>query len=105
MVVFLTSSRTRTTPCATLVMVLVQVSWTSHLVPRTVAALYWPRVRNSPLPSPQSLRVLALAAAALAFPSGSPSSFSDRVSVVTPPDWLSLKMPSLNSALPPVGSG
>ena len=39
-----------------------QVSWTSHLVPRIVAALYWPRVRNLPLPSPQSLRVFGFVA-------------------------------------------
>ncbi len=68
MVFFLTSSRTLTTPCVTLVIVLVQVSVTSHLVPRTVAALYWPRVRNLPLPSPQSLRVFGFLAAALALP-------------------------------------
>ena len=75
--------------------VVVQVSVTSHLVPRTVAALYWPRVRNLPLPSPQSLRVFGFLAAALALLAfGQPVSFSDSVSVVIPPDWLSLKMPS-----------
>ena len=34
-----TKSSTCTTPCATRVSVVVQVSWTSHFVPRTVAAL------------------------------------------------------------------
>ena len=94
-VFFFTSSRTLTTPSLTLVIVLVHVSWTYHFVPRMVAALYWPRVRNLPLPSPQSLRVLGFLAAALAFlPAFLQSSFSVSVSVVMPPDWLSLKMPS-----------
>ena len=87
-------SRTVTLPWVTLVIVLVQVSVTSHLVPRIVAALYWPSVRNLPLPSPQSLRVFGFAAAARACPCCSRSSFSDSVSVVMPPDWESLKMPS-----------
>ena len=67
-VFFLTSSRTLTTPWATRVSVVVQVSWTSHLVPRTVAAEYWPLVLELPLPSPHSLRVLGFFAAARALP-------------------------------------
>ena len=39
---FLTLSRTLTEPCVTRVSVPAHVSCTSHLVPRTVAALYWP---------------------------------------------------------------
>ena len=41
-----------------------QESCTSHLVPRTVAALYCPRVRNEPEPSPHSLRVFGFFLAA-----------------------------------------
>ena len=37
-------------------------------MPRTVAALYLPVVRNAPLPSPHSLRFFAFLAAALARP-------------------------------------
>ena len=48
-----------------MVSVLVHVSCTSHWVPRTVAALYLPEVRNAPLPEPQSLRVLTFLPAAL----------------------------------------
>jgi hypothetical protein len=61
-----TLSRTETTPVATFVSVPAQLSCTSHFVPRIVAALYWPRVRNWPLPSPQSLRVFGFFAAAFA---------------------------------------
>src|SRR6185503_1270368 len=44
---------TRTLPRITRVSVPLQRSSTSHLVPRTVAALFLPLVRNRPLPSPQ----------------------------------------------------
>src|SRR3954465_2139019 len=57
-VLWRTLSRTATTPRGTLVSVPAHESWTSHLVPRTVAALYWPRVRKAPEPSPHSCRVL-----------------------------------------------
>ena len=99
-------SRTVTTPSVTRVSVLVQVSCTSHVVPRTVAALYLPAVRNAPLPLPHSLRVLTFLAAALALPEGflQPVSGSVRVSTVTPPARVSLKMPSENSARPPAPS-
>ena len=50
---FFAKSRTVTDPRATFVSVLVQLSSTIHLVPRTVAELYEPEVRNLPLPSPQ----------------------------------------------------
>src|SRR3954471_23107815 len=96
MVLRRTSSRTLTTPVATRVLVKRHPSCTSHLVPRTVAALYWPFVRKRPFPSPQRLRVLGLAAAALAslaLPDGHPVSFSVSVSVVIPPACESLKMP------------
>ena len=90
-------SSTSTTPWVTRVSVVVHVSWTSHLVPRTVAAEYWPLVLKRPLPSPHSLRVLGFLAAAdaedfLAF--GQPVSFSVSVSVVRPPAWVILNSPS-----------
>ena len=56
-VFFFTWSKTDTTPLVTLVSVPEQESWTSQVVPRTVAALYWPRVRKEPEPLPHSLRV------------------------------------------------
>ncbi len=88
----LTLSRTLTTPSVTLVSVPAHVSWTSHLVPRIVAALYLPVVRKLPLPLPQSLRVLGFLADARALlPQGASGSTS--VSVVIPPDWLTLKIP------------
>ena len=62
----LTKSLTATTPWVTRVSVVVQVSWTSQVVPRTVAALYGPVVRNLPLPLPQSLRDFGFFWAALA---------------------------------------
>ena len=76
----------------TFVVVVVHVSWTSHLVPRTVAALYLPDVRNAPLPSPHSLRVFFLAAARLRL-AALQSSGSLRVSTVTPPEVLTLNCP------------
>src|SRR4051812_6054076 len=48
-------SRTWTVPRVTLVNVPSQRSSTSQMVPRTVAALYLPSVRNLPLPLPHSL--------------------------------------------------
>ena len=48
-------SRTATVPRRTLVRVPSQRSSTSQIVPRTVAALYLPSVRNLPLPLPHSL--------------------------------------------------
>ncbi len=95
-------SLTATTPWVTRVRVVVQLSWTSHLVPRTVAALYWPRVRNLPLPSPQSLRDLGFldwAALARVFFAGlQPVSFSLRRSSVTSPTLWIVKMPEKKSA-------
>ena len=67
-VFFFTKSRTATRPRTTRVSVLVQLSWTSHLVPRTVAELYEPSVRNLPLPSPHRWRFFFFFAAALALP-------------------------------------
>src|SRR6185503_14913319 len=67
-VFFFTWSKTDTTPFLTCVSVPAQESWTSQVVPRTVAALYWPRVRKEPEPLPQSLRVLGFFAAAPALP-------------------------------------
>ena len=78
-------SRTETTPCVTRTSVVVQVSWTSHFVPRTVAAAYEPLVRNLPLPSPHSLRDFGLrfwAARALREQSSGSLSVS---SVIAPP--------------------
>ena len=75
----LAKSLTATTPWVTRVRVVVQVSWTSQVVPRTVAALYWPLVRNLPLPLPQSLRDFGFFWAALAVllrAFGQPVSFS-----------------------------
>ena len=65
-------------------------------MPRTVAALYLPLVRNLPLPSPQSLRVLGFLAAALApCAFGQGASFSVSVSVViAAATGETLKMPS-----------
>src|SRR3954471_9420851 len=88
----LTLSRTDTTPVATLVSVPAQESCTSHFVPRTVAALYWPRVRNEPEPSPHSLRVFGFFFAACAPRHGASGSLSVRS--VVPPDCVTLKMPS-----------
>src|SRR3954454_14428215 len=64
----LTLSRTDTAPLDTFVSVPEHESCTSHFVPRTVAELYWPRVRNEPDPSPHSLRDFGFLAAALALP-------------------------------------
>ena len=64
-------------------------------MPRIVAALYWPFVRNLPFPSPQSLRVFGFLAAALAFlAAGHGASGSLSVSVVMSPDCVTLNMPS-----------
>ena len=82
-------------PCVTRVSVPAHESWTSHFVPRTVAALYLPVVRNAPLPSPHSLRVFGFFAAALARPSsGSGASCSTSVRLVIPRDCVTLKIPS-----------
>ena len=72
---------------------------TTHLVPRTVAELNWPLVRNLPLPSPHSLRVLGFfCGRADAFlPRGQlslgPASASSVIGLA-PRVWLILKMPS-----------
>src|SRR3954451_15706544 len=90
-------SSTCTTPCATFVSVVVHVPETSHLGPRTVAAEYWPLVLKRPLPSPHSLRVLGLLAAAVAedlLAFGQPVSFSVSVSVVRPSAWVIFNTPS-----------
>src|ERR1700754_1169720 len=100
-VLCLTRSWTVTTPLLTRVSVLVHVSCVSHFVPRTVAALYWPRVRNEPLPSPHSLRVFFFFAAAEALFARGHVSFSVSASVVTglePLVWVSLNRPSKKSA-------
>jgi len=92
-------SRTSTDPCVTRVIVPRHVSVTTHLVPRTVAELNLPVVRNAPLPSPHSLRVFFFAAAApaelLAFGHRASASASPR-SVIgfAPWVWPTLKMPS-----------
>ena len=93
-VFFLTLSRTLTLPCVTRVSVSAHESWTSHFVPRTVAALYLPLVRNLPLPSPQSLRVLGFLAAARAFRASGRRELLGQRQRVIPPDWETLKMPS-----------
>jgi hypothetical protein len=95
----LTKSRTATLPRATRVSVLVQRSSTSHFVPRTVAELYWPFVRNRPLPSPHSRRFLGFFFAADALPLDAlqPVSFSTNVNVVigfAPLDCVTLNSPS-----------
>ena len=70
-------------------------------MPRTVAALYLPSVRNLPLPVAPQLAGLGLAgAAALACSSfGQAASVSISVRVVMPPFCVTLKMPSQNSAV------
>jgi len=86
--------RTSTEPCVTRVSVPAQESCTSHRVPRTVAALYFPLVRNAPFPSPQSLRDFFLAAA-LARPFlGHRASCSVSVRFVMPLDCVTLNRPS-----------
>src|SRR3954468_720850 len=49
-------SCTTTVPAFTLVVVAAQVSFWTHVVPRTVAELLRPRVRKRPLPLPKSVR-------------------------------------------------
>src|SRR4051794_33570144 len=98
-----TLSCTDTTPAVTLVSVPEQLSCVSHVVPRTVAELYWPLVRKAPDPLPHSLRVLTrfffAAAAAWPFALGvahvglAPASVSV-VSGCAPLVWPTLKMPS-----------
>src|SRR3954454_11123281 len=95
----LTLSRTLTTPVLTRVSVPAQESWTSHSVPRTVAALYWPRVRKEPEPLPQSLRLLGLWAAIRAPPQRASGSVSVRSVVVFV--CVSLKMLSWKVAVWP----
>ncbi len=93
-VFFFTKSRTETRPRTTRVSVEAQRSSTSHLVPTTVAALCLPLVRNLPLPSPQSRRVLL--AAAMARPAFGQLSASTSVSVVSgraPLPWVRRNMP------------
>src|SRR5262249_8559396 len=96
-VLCLTLSRTDTTPRLTLVTLVVHVSWTSQIVPRTVAELKCPRVRKLPEPSPQSLRVLGFLAAADALPADGQLSASTSVRSViglAPVVCVTLKMPS-----------
>ncbi len=65
-------------------------------MPRTVAELYWPLVRNLPLPLPHSRRFFAFAAAVLARLPFGHDSFSVSLSTVTgvlPPVWESLNRP------------
>ncbi len=69
---------------------------TTHRVPRTVAELNSPLVRNLPLPSPHSLRVFGFAADDDAFlPFGQLSFGPASVSSVigSEPVWPTLKMP------------
>src|ERR1700759_5397762 len=94
-VLWRTSSRTDTTPWATLVSVPAHESSTNHFVPRTVAALYWPTVRNEPWPLPHRLRVFGflLAAAAWApLPHGASGWLSVRSVVALV--WVSLNWPA-----------
>src|SRR3954468_64598 len=59
----------------------------SHFVPRTVAALYFPAVRNAPFPSPQRRRFRGFFAAAVALCAfGHAASASTSLSVVMPRD-------------------
>jgi hypothetical protein len=94
-VFFLAKSRTETRPRATRVSVVVQVSWTSHRVPTTVAALCLPFVRKRPAPSPYRRRLRFFFAAAFALPAPH-ASRSTSVSVVSvdPLAWATLKTPS-----------
>jgi hypothetical protein len=90
-----TVSRTLAAPRTTRVSVAPQVSCVSHLVPLTVAALYCPRVRKEPDPSPHRRRVFFFFfffAAADARPDCGQLSFSVSASVVTgfePLVWVS----------------
>ena len=88
----------------TFVVVLSHRSVTSHFVPRTVAALYFPLVRNAPFPSPHNLRDFFFAADEDAFLPFGQLSVSVSVSVVSgrlPLVWLILNRPSKNFAVPP----
>lgn len=88
-VLCLTLSRTVTVPRVTRVRVPAQLSCTNHFVPRTVAELYLPVVRNAPFPSPQRWRVLGFFLAAALAPFVLHAA-SDCVSAscVTPPDCV-----------------
>src|SRR5689334_21545354 len=91
---------TRTETRVTRVSVPAQESSTSHLVPRTVATLYLPDVRNEPLPSPQSLRFLGFLALTRALLRvGHAESCSVGVSVVMPRDCVTLNRPSKKTAV------
>ena len=68
-------------------------------MPRTVAALYLPLVRNLPLPSPHSLRVLGFFGAARAALDGHGASCSVSVRVVIPLAWVMLEDAVENSAV------
>src|SRR4051795_12965689 len=99
-VLWRTLSRTLTTPFFTRVSVPEQESWTSHSVPRTVAALYWPLVRHAPEPLPHRCRVLGFffaVAEACAFAHDASDSLSLRSVVL--PGWVTLKMPPKNVAV------
>ena len=70
------------------------VSCTSHVVPRTVAALYAPVVRNLPLPEPHSLRFFGLRCAALALRRDEQSSSSTSLRSTSVLVCVIRKMPS-----------
>ena len=88
-----TLSSTSTPPTFTVVSCRRHVSSTSHRVPRTVAALYLPAVRNAPLPSPQSLRFLGFFCAAEA-PALRAVELLGQREVVMPLDCVTLNNPS-----------
>src|SRR4051812_9551249 len=99
MVLWRTLSRTLTTPFFTRVSVPEQESWTSHSVPRTVAALYWPVVRNEPEPLPHRCRAFGfLVAFAAACARAHDASGSLSLRSVVRPGWGTLKMPPKNGA-------
>src|SRR4051794_3672558 len=64
----LAKSRTTTVPLFTVVVVVLQVSFWTHVVPRTVAELLRPRVRNRPFPLPKSVRLRLRATTTLRAP-------------------------------------
>src|SRR5690242_10231015 len=98
MVLWRTRSVTATSPWATRVSVPAHVSCTSHCVPRTVAALYWPDVRKLPWPLPHSRRDLTFfflaAADAAPLARGHVGLGPDSVSWVIEPGCVTVKMPA-----------
>src|SRR3954447_13707254 len=96
MFLWLTLSRTLTTPWVTRVSVVVHVSSVSQVVPRIVAALYRPFVWNAPLPLPHSRRFfffLTADACALPFEQLSGSVRVITVTGCAPLVCVTLKMP------------